>query len=437
MYSAVIVTVKEVRPHRNADRLQCVDIGGHNVIVGDSCRPGQRLVYFPPGGLLDENYARENNVPRRVKIYRLRGEVSNGLALPVETLGRYTDPAQLRNGDRISVLGGKMVCTLYYSPVMMDVDVRTCKLVRYYGQKHDPLPAKVPPGIEVIGRFAFSHNSRFSEVIISDTVRDIEEGAFHSCQHLKRIEIPGSVSSVGQRAFEWCLHLREAVIHEGVKAILFGAFGDCRELESVTLPDSITTIHAGAFYGCRSLKTIRIPREADFIGNLLDIPGLEKVTMAPGNKHFTLEDEVLFNRDKTVLMRYPRWKRDVRYIVPAGVTEIAENAFDGNDYLTEVVISDGVRSIGHRAFQNCHSLRRAVIPPGAEDLGIFLFIGIHTVPPRTRKRIRGDVGKATLGSIISTFNSMATEEGVLICGKPGSAAERYADREGIWFEVMD
>ena len=68
---------------------------------------------------------------------------------------------------------------------------------------------------------------------------------------------------------------------------------------------------------------------------------------------------------------------------------------------------------------------------------ISLFVWIHTVPPRTRKHIRGNAGKAAIGSIIGALNSMATEKGMVICSRGSSAAEQYADREGIRFEVMD
>lgn len=128
LYSGCIVTVTNLRKHPNADRLQITTIGGSNVIVDGSCKIGQRLVCFPAGGVLDERFAIENDLlcvmvdgkkvsggylnpkTRLVKPVKIRGEVSDGLALPIEALSKYTDIDQLKDGDRICVLNGYRLC---------------------------------------------------------------------------------------------------------------------------------------------------------------------------------------------------------------------------------------------------------------------------------------------------------------------------------------
>ena len=46
MYCAYITTIKEIRKHSNADRLQCATIFGSNVIVDMSYKEGMKVVYF-------------------------------------------------------------------------------------------------------------------------------------------------------------------------------------------------------------------------------------------------------------------------------------------------------------------------------------------------------------------------------------------------------
>lgn len=64
MYCAYITTIKDLRKHSNADRLQCATIFGNNVIVDLSYKEGQRIIYFPVDGQLGENFAKENNLVR-------------------------------------------------------------------------------------------------------------------------------------------------------------------------------------------------------------------------------------------------------------------------------------------------------------------------------------------------------------------------------------
>lgn len=131
MYCAYITTIRKIRKHSNADRLQCVEVFGQNVIVDLSYKEGQRVVFFPTDGQLSAEYAEENNLvrikdengnnvggymdenKRNVTAIKLRGEKSEGLVLPIETLAKYTDIEKLKDGDQITVLGGHEICRKY------------------------------------------------------------------------------------------------------------------------------------------------------------------------------------------------------------------------------------------------------------------------------------------------------------------------------------
>ena len=104
MYCAYITTIKELRKHSNADRLQCATIFGNNVIVDLSYKEGQRVIFFPTDGQLSVEFANDNNLVRKkdengnniggyldpekrnITALKLRGEKSEGLVLPVEVL---------------------------------------------------------------------------------------------------------------------------------------------------------------------------------------------------------------------------------------------------------------------------------------------------------------------------------------------------------------
>lgn len=131
MYAAYITTIKELRKHTNADRLQIATVFGNDVIVDLSYQIGQRVVYFPSDGQLSEEFATANNlvrkkdengnevggyldpVKRNITAIKLRGEKSDGLILPLRVLEPYTDINGLKDGDQITVLNGHEICKKY------------------------------------------------------------------------------------------------------------------------------------------------------------------------------------------------------------------------------------------------------------------------------------------------------------------------------------
>ena len=64
-YCGYIVTIKELRPHSNADRLQIATIFGNDVIVSLDTQKGQQGVYFPVDGQLSPEFCAANDLVRR------------------------------------------------------------------------------------------------------------------------------------------------------------------------------------------------------------------------------------------------------------------------------------------------------------------------------------------------------------------------------------
>lgn len=131
MYCAYITTIKELRKHSNADRLQIATVFGNDVIVDLTYQIGDRVIYFPVDGQLGEEFANENDLVRRkdengnqcggyldpnkrnIKALKLRGEKSDGLVLPINVLSKYTNIDKLKDGDQITVLDGNLICRKY------------------------------------------------------------------------------------------------------------------------------------------------------------------------------------------------------------------------------------------------------------------------------------------------------------------------------------
>ena len=136
-YCGYITNLKNVREHPNADRLVLADCFINTVCVAkDKYTEGQLGIYFPTDGQLSMEFCEQNGLlavyengvnvsggymdpaKRNVKAIKLRGEKSDGLFLPLESLA-YTgiDISTLKMGDQITVLNGKEICSKYIPKV--------------------------------------------------------------------------------------------------------------------------------------------------------------------------------------------------------------------------------------------------------------------------------------------------------------------------------
>ena len=136
-YVAYVTTLKNLRKHPNADRLQLAECFGNTVCVSMEYVADQVGVYFPTDGQLSVEFAEKNNLLRKkdengnniggymdpdkrnVTTIRLRGEKSDGLFLPLSCLDYcYSDvkggaASMLNVGDTIDVVNGHDICTKY------------------------------------------------------------------------------------------------------------------------------------------------------------------------------------------------------------------------------------------------------------------------------------------------------------------------------------
>ena len=130
-YTGFITTIKNVRKHPNADRLQLAECFGNTVVLGMDYKEGQVGVYFPVDGQLSVEFCKVNDLVRRkdengnacggyldpdkrnIKALRLRGEKSDGLFLPLTCLADFTKISDLKVGDTIDILNGQEICRKY------------------------------------------------------------------------------------------------------------------------------------------------------------------------------------------------------------------------------------------------------------------------------------------------------------------------------------
>ena len=131
-YCGYVTTLKNVRPHSNADRMKLADCFGNTICVGIDAAEGEIGVYFPTDGQLSVEYCAQNDLVRRkdengnpaggyldpdkrnIRAIKLRGEKSDGLFMPLSSFA-YTgvNPDEWTVGTPITVVNGHEICQKY------------------------------------------------------------------------------------------------------------------------------------------------------------------------------------------------------------------------------------------------------------------------------------------------------------------------------------
>ena len=209
----------------------------------------------------------------------------------------------------------------------------------------------IESGVTGIGEYAFADCADLESVSIPDTVTRIGNYAFTGCAGLAEIAIPGSVSAIGQGVFYNCASLADVSIANGVVSIGDNAFDSCAELASISIPASVESISAVAFLNCTALSAIDVDEE---------------------NAHYSSEAGVLYDKEQTLLVRYPAAKTGA-YAFPDTLTGIGGYAFERCVNLAEFSIPDGVTSIGDGAFIGCSGLTGVTFPEGVTYIPRYIF----------------------------------------------------------------
>lgn len=179
------------------------------------------------------------------------------------------------------------------------------------------------------------------------------------------------VTDIGCEAFENCDFITSVTIPDSVINIDDRAFYSCTSLESVTLGNNIESIGEEAFYGCVKLSSISIPQNTNQIGDnaFINCRSLELINVSANNENYASVDGVLFNKEKTMLIKYPQGKTLTQYIVPDTVTKIYDFAFQANESLVSVEIPNSITDISDYAFYGCSNLTSVSIPKSVIQIG--------------------------------------------------------------------
>ena len=155
------------------------------------------------------------------------------------------------------------------------------------------------------------------------------------------------------------VYIPERYLGKKVKRIHSNAFTDGSHMERLYISDYVedmqNTEYEGIYSslpshpdrGCNQLREIHLGKKVAHFGISSKLPKLEKITVAPGNKTYHVQDGVLFKKKETLTL-YPAGKKDVSYTIPKGITEIENLAFAWAKNLKKVAIPSEIKQLNER-----------------------------------------------------------------------------------------
>lgn len=109
--------------------------------------------------------------------------------------------------------------------------------------------------VTAIPEHGFRACTNMTSIIIPNSIREIGQQAFHSCQFTKLI-MPGSVKTIERYTFFGCNKMTDLIISEGVETLKENAFHSCTSITHIEIPQSLTEIGVDAFEGAGKVKDI-------------------------------------------------------------------------------------------------------------------------------------------------------------------------------------
>lgn len=193
----------------------------------------------------------------------------------------------------------------------------------------------LPQNLTVISHGLFE-NSSLKEINIPETVTYIGFEAFADSE-LKSVYIPASVEKIEDDAFGGRYSLEKITVSPENKNYASDGSGalftknmrtlimlpDGTTITEYTIPDGVYTVYPWAIDG--KVEVVNVPASVDECADAFHGNWLTAVNVDPANKNYASDEYgVLYNKEMTELLCYPKGSPRDRYRVPDGVIVISD-----------------------------------------------------------------------------------------------------------------
>ena len=213
----------------------------------------------------------------------------------------------------------------------------------------------LPSVVKKIGGESFSGCSSIVEIAIPSSVSYVWNAAFSKCNGLKKVDLKGCAFGGGEGMFELCENL-ESVENFNLGSVPARMFKGCGKLKSISLGSAVSFVNPNAFVGT-SIEELVVPKSVEggleYAENYVGWEKLKKISVDPANKKYTSVDGVLYNKDKSKLLRFPTGKESDEFVLPASVKQISDYAFAGCRGLKKLVLPKDFSAFSENSFSDC------------------------------------------------------------------------------------
>ena len=246
----------------------------------------------------------------------------------------------------------------------------------------------IPESVIYIYSQAFSH-CNIKEVLIPDSVREVDRYAFKYCEMLEYVELGQGVEKVAREAFYKCrsiktIRMKNNRMRLGHEEYDWKSFEGISKLTTAIVPTTAvpliyriacTTLeHLEIFqgYGCSGIVRMTLDcinsdarwntlRELVVASDIEEISeeafiqlgnALEKITVDDGcDNYYSVDNCLISKRDETLVLGCKNSR-----IPEIGVKRIKSYAFARCSELEHIVIPENINQIGYNCFQQCFGL---------------------------------------------------------------------------------
>ena len=257
---------------------------------------------------------------------------------------------------------------------------------------------EIPNSVSSIGNYAFSGCAALNEVRINDITSWFgisfkssgsnplfyAKNLYLNDEKVTNLVIPENVTEIKNYTLYNCISLTNIKIHNSVTDVGESAFSGCSGLTSIEIPNSVASIGDYAFYGCTGLKTVVNFSNLTFgkgsSNNGYIAYYADKVYNVPNG---SMEGDCVFGVINGVNTLVGYCGGDSEIDLPADYKGenyvIGSEAFENNETLTSVTVSNGVTSIGKNAFYGCASLNDLKIGNRTVSIDEYAFYGCSSL----------------------------------------------------------
>lgn len=257
--------------------------------------------------------------------------------------------------------------------------------------------------VEDLQRELQENAKAFAEQWTSETATPVDRFEYESTEngvHITKyvgwdsvVEIPAvidgqPVTMVDAGAFAGNETITQVVIPDSVWQLNDGCFQGCPALETVYLSKNLYWLESSCFQGDSSLKNVVFTRDDEkgcniqYIGSrcFAECSSLENIDLESDTfPDITIEDEA-FQADE--LLQQITLPQNMRILharifaectalpevsLPEGMEVIESGAFRGCESLTEIVIPSTINELQEYAFEACSGLQNVIFAPGEND----------------------------------------------------------------------